>query len=395
MAIATTSRRALSVLNVVRPVLRSIDRLPPRARPGLLGLILYMLLSMAILGIFDGKDASIALGVLGIGGAIVVIATVGRSATLYVVILLAFCMFIIYLNRRPPVADTVIKAHEPVESEVKTPGVVPKMTGDDSALIAGNVRYRTTNAAVQGAFVDVEGYGAGSDTTDAKGYFEIRVPRRIITLHRDSVTLAILTTQTTMFTAPFDGRPYGITVEPPAAPVASVPPLANGRATLALRLESPGAHPAGSAGKGEQDGFRARLVLDSVKTLHDGSASDTYWRFDLNVNSLHAITIRQRAYDRRAGKNLLHLGGEVTIVVPQASPRLSLHIRGLRDAFIGVHQVNGHTEVEGQSLQPEQPVSGAVLVRGDNPNNGEFVFYYTLVRRGIPNIRANAAGGST
>jgi hypothetical protein len=262
-------------------------------------------------------------------------------------------------------------------------------TRSDSATVSGNVRYTGTNDPVAGAFVDVDGYGARSDTTSESGYFEIQVPQRIIKQRRDSVMLAIRTrTRTEIVSRPIVEAPFRIALAPAAAAPAaraapadgSAPHAARARASLSGSMQrSRGLPPA------RQERIETRLVLDSVKILHDGSASDTYWRFDVTVNNRHAITIPQRAYDRRPGRNLLHLAGEVTIAVPQSSPHLSLHIRGLRDAFIGVHQVNGRTDVDGASLHPERPAKGTLVVRGDNPNNGDFIFYYTLVRRGTPN----------
>lgn len=400
MATATPTRRVLGYLDVVRPVLRSIDKLPAKSRPGLIGVILYMVLSMVVLKVLGKHEASYVIGILGIGGAIVVIATAGRYALRFVLVLLAFCFSIIFLNRMPALAPTVVDAQEPAPAAIKVAENGEKQAESDSALVSGNVRVHGTNAAVQGAFVDVEGYGAGLDTTDAKGYFEIRVPRGILKMRGDSVKLAVATAQVEFFVMPFQGRPFEIALTPPpaapvapAAPVTWIPSRAEGMAAFAGFR--PGAPATGASFPGAQEGFRARLVLDSVKTLHDGSRSDTYWRFDVRVNDAPAITIRQRAYDRASGRNLLHLGGEVMVTLPQAS-RLSLHIRGLRDAFIGVHQINGYGLVEGESLRPEQPVHGEIAVHGDDPDKGDFVFYYTLVRRGTPTIRVNpAAAGAT
>ncbi|HEV7586744.1 MAG TPA: hypothetical protein VGO40_01345 [Longimicrobium sp.] len=389
-----TPRRAPTHLDFFRHVLRSIDKLPAKSRPGLIGVILFMLLSMVALNVLGGQ-ASVVVGLLGIAGAIVVIATAGRYAPLLVVILLAFCISIIYLNRQPAseFAPTVVEARDPSRVAVKQAGIVGKETVDDSALVSGNIRFRDTHAAVQGAFVDVEGYGDVWDTTDVKGFFAIKVPRRVIKLHRDSVTLAIQTSRTDLFNAPFDGRPFGITLEPLPASVAGAPPRAE---AYVLFAAFHGGSPEGwtpPATVGGQEGFHARLVLDSVKTVQDGSVSDTYWRFDVNVNDVHAITIPERAYDQSSGRNLLHLAGEVTVDLPRASPFL-IHIRGLRDAFIGVHQINGFQFVDGASLPTEQPVHRQLLVEHETDRGkGEFIFYYTLVRRGTPNIRPSSGAG--
>ena len=394
METATTPPRPRRPIYLFHAILRSINKLPPKARPGLIGVVVWVMLSLGALKVIGGTDAVMAITVMGLGAAIVVIATAPpRYARHYVAFLLVFCLLIAWLNRKPRYADKVIPAKRlEAVSEADSEKVASRASPDDSTLVSGNVRYRGSNVAVAGAFVDVEGYAAGSDTTDGKGYFEINVPRRIIQLHGDSVTLAISLSDTVthMFSAPFAGRSLAVALEPPPAPVAAGASAEAGRAMLTAFPEAPGSALAASA----QEGLRARVVLDSVKTLHDGTAGSTWWRFDLNVNGVHEITIPQRSYDRRREKNLLYLGGEVTIVVPQ-NARLSLHMRGLRDAWIGVHQANGYAHIDGATLQPEQPVRGQILVRSEDPDDGDFIFYYTVVRRGTPTVRVNAATGST
>ncbi|MFL5539165.1 MAG: hypothetical protein ACJ8J0_09235 [Longimicrobiaceae bacterium] len=394
MEMATTPPRPRRPIYLFHAILRSINKLPPKARPGLIGVIVWVMLSLGALRVVGGTDAVMAITVMGLGAAIVVIATAPpRHARHYVAFLLVFCLSIAWLNRKPRYADKVVPAKDlAAVSEADSERVASRVVPDDSTLVSGNVRYRGTNMAVSGASVDVEGYGAGSAMTDDKGYFGINVPRRHIKIHGDSVTLAIRVSETVthMFSAPFQGRPFLVSLDPPPASVAENAEATAGRAMLTAFPETLAPAPAAAA----QEGLRARVVLDSVRTLHDGTAGSTWWRFDLNVNSVHAVTIPQRSYDRRRDKNLLYLGGEVTIVVPQSS-RLSLHMRGLRDAWIGVRQANGYAHIDGAALQPEQPVHGQILVRSDNPNDGDFIFYYTVVRRGTPNVRANAASGST
>ena len=375
MATATASRRSSIILDFLRPLLGSIDRLPARTRPGLIGVVVFIILAIATMKLLPGSSAEIAILIIGSAAALIVIGTGRRDAysVIYLLVVLGFCFLLLNHIKAGalPVGDVVVRA--------------APATRSDSAMVSGNVRYTGTNEPVAGAFVDVDGYGARSDTTSESGYFEIQVPRRIIKQRGDSVMLAIRTrARTDMVGRPIVEAPFRIALAPAAAAPASpadsaVPNAARARASLNGAMQRSPARPLQ-----RQEKIETRLVLDSVKILHDGSASDTYWRFDVTVNNRHAITIPQRAYDRRPGKNLLHLAGEVTVAVPQSSPHLALHIRGLRDAFIGVHQVNGRTDVDGASLRPERPAQGAVVVRGDNPSNGDFIFYYTVVRRGTP-----------
>ncbi|HVG46207.1 MAG TPA: hypothetical protein VM890_15800 [Longimicrobium sp.] len=384
MATATASRgNSNLILDILRAFLRSIDKLPPRSRPGLIGVVVFMILSVATMKLLAGSSAEIVILVLGSAVALIVIGTGRRDwfSVAYVVALLGFCCFLLNHIKAgaPPLAGKVV--------------LPDSTTSSASATVSGNVRYTGTNEPVAGAFVDVDGYGARSDTTSESGWFEITVPQWLVKQRRDSVTLAIRTrARTDVVSRPIVEAPFRIALAPaaaaPAAPAAPVdgaaPNAARARASLTGSMQrSRGLPPARPLQR--QEKIETRLVLDSVKILHDGSASDTYWRFDITVNNRHAITIPQRAYDRRPGKNLLHLAGEVTVALPQSSPHLLLHIRGLRDAFIGVHQVNGQADVDGASLQPERPAQGTVVVRGDNANNGDFIFYYTLVRRGAPN----------
>jgi len=57
-----------------------------------------------------------------------------------------------------------------------------------------------------------------------------------------------------------------------------------------------------------------------------------------------------------------------------------------------VHQVNGDAWVYEQSLRPEQPVQYQMhVVHESDRDRGEFIFYYTVVRRGTPNLRAGTS----
>lgn len=381
MATEASSRRISTSLDFVRPILRSIDKLPTKSRPGLIGVIVFMVLAIATMKLLAGSAAEIVIMILGVAAAMIVIATGSRRDGWSVVLVVALLGF-----------SYLLLAHIKPD-QAHAAGVVVSAgadAGNDSAVVSGRIRYADTNDPVGGAFVDVEGYGARSDTTSESGWFEIRVPRRILRQRNDSVALAIRTTHTELFVHPLRDFPLTLSLKaplaaPPAAPTAwRQPTAARGLARLAASVER--ARPLVA-----QQAVEARVILDSVKTLHDGSGNSTWWSFDVDVNHAHAMTIPQRSYDRNPHRNMLHLGGEVTADMPRGG-HLTIHIRGLRNAFIGVNQVNGDAWIFEQSLRPEQPVQYQMhVVHEDDAGKGEFVFYYTVVRRGTPNLRAGTS----
>jgi hypothetical protein len=370
--------------DVISRILKSIDKVPQKSRAGLIGVVLYVVLSVATMKLLAGTAGEIVIGVLGIAGAMIVMSTGGRNAytAFNTVLLLGFCWLLLAYSKPgpPPAGPEVVQ--------------VDTTSSNDTAEISGNVRYVGTHDPVAGAFIDVDGFGDRSDTTSESGYFAIRVPRWIIRQRSDSVMIAIRTASRTNFVVRSVREvPLRISVPPlsaaPPAPTASVAPAAmeasdaaRARAWLTAARTLPPV-----ALRLEQERFDARFILDSVRTLHDGTKWGTWWRFEVRVNDTPALSIPQRTYDRT--RSVLRLGGEVPLAGSTGTP-VSIQIRGLRDAFIGVHQIVGQGWVHGAQLRPEQPVPYQLrVVHERDRDKGEFIFYYTVIRRGTPNLGAS------
>lgn len=385
MATVPVTATELPTQDLISRILRSIDKVPPKSRAGLIGVVLYVVLSVAVMKLLAGTAAEVVIGVLGLAGALTVIATGGKDVytALNAALLLAFCWLLLGHIRPVPPAPSA-------ETRVVRPDTT---TRSDSVMVSGNVRYAGSNDPVRGAFVDVDGYGGRSDTTSESGYFEIRVPQWIVKQRSDSVTLAIRTpTRTDMVVRPMRDAPFRIAVAPPpSVPMAPATRFGPDGSAPAARLASFASLPAAALAQGRID---ARFILDSVKTLHDGTSGGTWWRFEVRVNDAPALSIPQRTYDRTPRSSVLRLGGEVPLAI--SSDPVSIQILGLRDAIIGVHQIVGQGWIHGAQLRPEQPVPYQLrVVHEKDRDKGEFIFYYTVIRRGTPSAGASHPAEAT
>jgi hypothetical protein len=339
------------------------------------------------------------VGILGLASIPIILATAQRYAIVLIGMVLLFCYLLIgHIYPQPKPGIVVVdpdstKAH-PSDTPPRVAGALTR--GDtakptmhpDSVRIVGSVHFADTREAIQGAFVDVSGYSERFDTTDSRGGFDITVPHWVVDMGGNRVLLTIQTeARIDTMRLGLEQLPFWIPLARDASRrVAMAPGLAS-RALMAATLRLPRLRSA--AADDPQEAVLTRVVLDSLVTLHDGSLAGSHWRFDLFVNTANAITIPWTSYNERTGHNKVRLGGEVTLSLP-ARHHAAIRVQGLRDAWIGVTQAYGVEMVAVDSLPADRPVHRELRVSvANDPNAGDFVFYYTLMRRGTPSIRVN------
>lgn len=381
-----------SAFDVINRVLNVIGKLAPRYRPALIAAVLEVVLIIVLVNIVPATATEAIVGILGLASVPILLATAQKVAPKVIPLVLIFCYLLIgRIYPQPRTGIVTVRPHDDsAEPTVPKRPVAASVLGGkvlksaDSVRIVGNVRYADTNVAVEGAFVDVEGYSSRYDTTDAKGAFEIMVPRWITEMGKNRVLLAIQTTRIDTTSRSLDQLPFRIALARGPDRVAAAPDFAS-HARMAVRSVPPAPTP--TTAPADQEMVLTRIILDSLVTVHDGSMGITHWRFDIFVNAANAMTIPWTSYSNRQGRNKVRLGGETTVSL---APRhhASIRIQGLRDAWIGVTQALGAESVAIDSIPAGEPLHRSMRVHvASDRDAGEFVFYYTLMRRGTPNIR--------
>ena len=388
-------------LKVIELLIKLISRVPRKYQPALIAAVLEVVLIGVLVNAVPATATEMLVGIVGLASIPIILATAQKYAIVLIGMVLLFCYLLIGRIYPEPKTGFVVArpdsshAH-PADRRVLTPEERPKdsrgtpLPHPDSVRIMGSLHFADTREAIQGAFVDVTGYSDRFDTTDSRGGFDITVPHWVVDLQHDRVLLNIQT-NTGIDTASrsLAQLPFwiGMLRQPP--PRVTLAPGIASRALMMAALDVSAfrrATPPPPAG--DQETVLTRVVLDSLAILHDGSMAGSHWRFDLFVNAANAITVPWTSYNDRAGHNRIRLGGEVTLSLP-ARQHAAIRIQGLRDTWIGVRQAYGAEMVSVDSLPPNQPISRELRVSvGNDRDAGEFVFYYTLMRRGTPNIRA-------
>lgn len=243
--------------------------------------------------------------------------------------------------------------------------VAPDARSREKVAVEGWVRIQGSAAPVPGAIVQILNH-ATEDTTDGTGYFRLEVER--YKLKGDTVWGRVRTDTLIRFHHTPVGEEFTVPVPP--------------RRTAAVRTA--GGELARLAALRVQDTSRTaslRFILDSIRTLHDGSSGPSTWTFTVNVNDTSRIRLGRASYDKSRDQGVLLVGGETQVEAPEGMP-LSLEVSGTRDGwFFLQYRARGV-----RSFPPEAiPAGGRVPVElrvteRYGAHEGDFRFFFTVVR---------------
>lgn len=331
---------------------------------GVLGLVILAALAAVVLAQpgTDPESGQIAVVVLSLVAGLVVLVTSTRNGIPAALAVFAFGLAAAYLVFPP----------------------APPPAPQENLRVAGNVRYRNSNAGVEGAQVTVEGFGESTTTRDGNGYFEFEngIPPHIVKNTGDSLIFMVRHAIIEEFrTAP--RGPFRFFVTPPESPVAAADP--SGGPARAWWAQSQRALP--------RELPPVRVILDSIRTLQDGTAGWSTWAFEVEVDGHDQLDLPHGQYSDEAGRSLVLLGREVKL---RRAPgeTIQITVEGTRNKyFFGRHQAKGSKTIALARLEAEVPVPVLIPVHVTRERKeGDFLFYFTVVRIGPPQMQKAGKG---